>query len=87
MKFPRSTCHDGFNEIRTHGDESRVDLLLGAFAVHRTTPQGTPERALFEEKEVQAFVQWLEDSESEEDDDDDDDDDDDETDETSGDEE
>ena len=46
---------------------------------NRSTPQGSPERTLFEQKDVQAFVEWLEDlessSEGEEDDDDDDDDD------------
>ena len=35
----------------------------------RATPQGSPERALFEQEEVQEFVKWLEDSESEDDDD------------------
>ena len=47
--------------------------------LNRATPERSPERALFEQKDVQAFVEWLEDlessSEGEEDDDDDDDDD------------
>lgn len=40
----------------------------------RATPEGSPERALFEQKEVQKFVEWLEDSESDDDESEDEDD-------------
>lgn len=39
---------------------------------NRATPQGSPERVLFEQKQVQEFVAWLEDSESSSEEDDDD---------------
>ncbi|CAB1104374.1 unnamed protein product [Ectocarpus sp. CCAP 1310/34] len=40
------------------------DCLERWIQLRRATPQGSPERGLFEQKEVQAFVAWLEDSES-----------------------
>lgn len=34
----------------------------------RSTPRGSPERALFEQPEVQAFVTWLEEEDEEDED-------------------
>ena len=54
-----------------------LSLVLFCF-FNRSKPHGSPERTLFEQEDVQAFVAWLEDlessSEGEEDDDDDDED-------------
>lgn len=52
-----------------------ISLILHVFCrwLRRSTPQGSAERQLFEQAEVQEFVVWLEESSSEDEDDDDDD--------------
>ncbi|CAM9714743.1 unnamed protein product [Ascophyllum nodosum] len=52
-----------------HEEMVSDDCLARWVELRRATPQGSPERALFEQEEVQEFVKWLEDSESEDDDD------------------
>lgn len=44
-----------------------LTYILSYRTTGRATPEGSPERALFEQKDVQEFVEWLEDFESDND--------------------
>ncbi|CAM9388158.1 unnamed protein product [Discosporangium mesarthrocarpum] len=58
-------------------NEEMVDeeCLMRWVTLRRSTPGETPERKLFDEREVQDFVEWLEEEEEEDDDEDEDEDD------------